>query len=767
MKRLLLVSPVILLILFSNLIAKAQTNQTVSNGANTDAAIFPAGCTFNWTNDHPEIGLAASGTGDIASFMAINNGANAIKATITAMPVSPAGFAYIPNAGSNDVSVVNMATNTVVKTITVGKMPWAVAINRDGSKVYVTNRDDGTISVISTATNTVTNTITVADNPMSLVIRNDGVRMYVANQGSGTISIINLALEKVIDTIIVTDPECLCMNADGTVLYIGVRGGVKAYSTTLNTPISDIITGQSPYAMVTSADGSRLYAINPNTKTISVIDASRSNFLNDIPLSDKPAGLAIAPDGSRLYITAGGSTDVQVINTATGTVMQGIPVGTGAAGIAITARGVYLYVAMQNSGIAKQVNTATGAVTGSVTVGTGPVAMGNFIYAIPACQLIVFTITVDPKPPTITVTGTPAPLSTTYGAASASTSVQVSGINMKSPISVSTPAGAEVSTDNISFGSTLVLGAAGDITPTRLYIRLKATAPVNMNPGKVVLFADGAISREVPLPNCTVSPAALTIFIRNAVKKYGEALASGVGKTEFDSNGLKNSEAIGTVTIDYGSGAEPTARAGVYGQKAVGSQAVGGTFKASNYTIRYLEGDIVVHQTLLTIKANDQARQVGTANPPLTLTYSGFVNNESVANLINPPAITTTAIITSKAGAYPIKVSGAVSTNYSFLYLDGMLSVYEAPLQMAIPNTFSPNSDGINDTWQIKDLAFYSNFTVSIYDRSGIPIFTSNGYPNPWDGRYHGIEVPQGTYYYRINLKNSPQTLSGSVTVIR
>ena len=63
--------------------------------------------------------------------------------------------AYITNSGDSTVSVINVATNTVTATITVGTYPDGVSVSPDGSKVYVANDGDNTVSVINTATNTV------------------------------------------------------------------------------------------------------------------------------------------------------------------------------------------------------------------------------------------------------------------------------------------------------------------------------------------------------------------------------------------------------------------------------------------------------------------------------------------------------------------------------------------------------------------------------------------------------------------------------------
>lgn len=85
-----------------------------------------------------------------------------------------------------------------------------------------------------------------------------------------------------------------------------------------------------------------------------------------------------------------------------------------------------------------------------------------------------------------------------------------------------------------------------------------------------------------------------------------------------------------------------------------------------------------------------------------------------------------------------------------------------------VPNAFSPNGDGINDTWQIKYLDSYPDATVEVYGRSGQLVFRSTGsYNKAWDGTRNGTPLPVGTYYYIINPRNGRPVVSGSVTIIR
>ena len=85
-------------------------------------------------------------------------------------------------------------------------------------------------------------------------------------------------------------------------------------------------------------------------------------------------------------------------------------------------------------------------------------------------------------------------------------------------------------------------------------------------------------------------------------------------------------------------------------------------------------------------------------------------------------------------------------------------------------NTFTPNGDGKNDLWLIPGLSDYPGAVVNIHDRWGQRVFSSTGYREPWDGTNDGRTLPDGTYYYHIQLSqagsgSTPYT--GFVSIIR
>ena len=84
-----------------------------------------------------------------------------------------------------------------------------------------------------------------------------------------------------------------------------------------------------------------------------------------------------------------------------------------------------------------------------------------------------------------------------------------------------------------------------------------------------------------------------------------------------------------------------------------------------------------------------------------------------------------------------------------------------------VPNTFTPNNDGINDSWVIDHLADYPNVRVQVFNRYGQLVFESKGYTKPWDGTMNGKSLPFGTYYYVIEPGNGRNPVTGYVTLIK
>ncbi|HMO61190.1 MAG TPA: gliding motility-associated C-terminal domain-containing protein [Ferruginibacter sp.] len=83
-----------------------------------------------------------------------------------------------------------------------------------------------------------------------------------------------------------------------------------------------------------------------------------------------------------------------------------------------------------------------------------------------------------------------------------------------------------------------------------------------------------------------------------------------------------------------------------------------------------------------------------------------------------------------------------------------------------IPTAFSPNGDGLNDTWRIDGLLAYPKAVIAVYNRFGQIVFEGSA-NSSWDGRIKNQPAAAGTYVYYINLNNGRPVIKGSVVLVR
>ena len=199
---------------------------------------------------------------------------------------------YVTNSGSDNVSVMDAANNTLVTTIAAGDMPWGIAASHDGTKIYIANQGSGvggnSISVINTASNTVTNTIAVGTAPHGVAINPSGTRLFVANSNSGTVSVIDLSSETVVTAVTVgTTPHWLACTPDGKRVYVGNRGSgsVSIIDAGTNTVIQTLTGFTNPEGIGVMPDNSEVFVVNSSTGTSSVSVINNTDFsITNFPL---------------------------------------------------------------------------------------------------------------------------------------------------------------------------------------------------------------------------------------------------------------------------------------------------------------------------------------------------------------------------------------------------------------------------------------------------------------------------------------------------
>lgn len=307
----------------------------------------------------------------------------------TAAQAAP--FAYITNVASNDVSVVDLASNTVTATVPVGTTPIGVAVNLAGTRVYVAN--GGTVgaysvSVIDTATNTVIATVMLPSNPVGVAVNPAGTRVYVTLQFADAVAVIDTASNSIVASTPVSAPFGIVVSPDGAHVYVASLNNFVAVLDPANNTVSGMITvGSGPRGIAINASGSRAYVANLISNNVSVLDTTNNTVVSTVAVGTYPYGVAVSPDGTRVYVTNNGSGDVSVIdatsNTTVGTVT--LAFGSSPRGIGVNAAGTKVYVANVESHFGThtsylvEIGTGCNEMSGTLSVGTDPAAFGLFI----------------------------------------------------------------------------------------------------------------------------------------------------------------------------------------------------------------------------------------------------------------------------------------------------------------------------------------------------------------------------------------------------
>lgn len=306
-------------------------------------------------------------------------------------------YAYIPNAGSNDVSVINTDTNKVITTIQVGSYPAGVAVSPNGKTVYITNSNSNTVSVINTAKNKVSATIPVGQYPRGVAFSPNGKRAYVANHGN--VSIIDTAKNTVITNVSIllnADKYNLdhlygvAVTPDGSKVFVTEGRSDRDHFFIIDTSTNKVTPSGlgagywSPLGIVINPQGTKAYVANK--LDISIVDIKTYKRIGSIDSGRWNIGIAINPTGTRIYtILEAFSLNpgiVKIANTKTNMVIANVTVGRYPYGISITPDGRKVYVANSGDNTVSVIDTRNNNVIATIPVGSKPVANGQFIARI-------------------------------------------------------------------------------------------------------------------------------------------------------------------------------------------------------------------------------------------------------------------------------------------------------------------------------------------------------------------------------------------------
>jgi gliding motility-associated-like protein len=428
---------------------------------------------------------------------------------------------------------------------------------------------------------------------------------------------------------------------------------------------------------------------------------------------------------------------------------------------------------------------------------------GTYTVTVQDANLCTIDVTVVITQPAALISVTIASQTNVDCFGAASGSVTANGLGGVSPY--------EYSIDGVTFQSSGIFGTlmAGSYTITVRDVALN-TATVNVNITGPLTAITGTISSPVNILCFGGNTGSITITGSGGVAPYRYKLGTG----SYQISGTFTSLTAGTQTITVEDAnlctsdvvftlTQPTAAltgiiltqsnvlcaGSVNGSVSIGGSGGTGPYQFSlNGGVFLLSG---VYNGLASGNYTIAVRDANlcTVNVPVTITEPAALSiASSTTNATCPGEPDGSITLTITGGTQPYNViwsDGNLSANrtdiangtYSVVVtdangcatsLDVIVAYTGSESCIEIPQLITPNNDGFNDTWKIRNIDLFPNAEVFVFNRWGKLVFnTKNISANEWDGTFKGALLPTDSYHYVLHLNNGSEPRSGVISIIR
>lgn len=288
--------------------------------------------------------------------------------------------AYLVDASTGTVTVLDTLNGTVISTIPVGTDPVSIVVKADGKAAYVADAAGRSIAVIDTATNTVKRRIALRFTPTTLAISPSGGAVYIGN-ATGKMAKLSTSTNRISAWISnTTGATALVVSPNGKRVYASTPAGIAAYSTSSWSNSAKLLAGTvDSTVLAVGRDSTVLYTVTGGT-TIRALSAANYGVLGEFTAAKTTLSAAVSKDGSLLFLTAADG-DLAVYDTTTRTLQTTLDTGSGIGGLAASPDGMQLYLTDTTAGALRVVSLVPANQRPAVAAptGTGNAVSGQVI----------------------------------------------------------------------------------------------------------------------------------------------------------------------------------------------------------------------------------------------------------------------------------------------------------------------------------------------------------------------------------------------------
>ena len=287
-------------------------------------------------------------------------------------------LAYIPNAASGTVSVVDIASAKLVNTIKVGEeASHGIEINPDGRYLYTGDFQNGLVKIYDLTSNELVKTLKVNSTAHGIDMSPDGKYILIASGSESEVAVIDTEKQEIIKVIeegIGESPSHIDFDPVGKFAMITNLESddvsvisIPDFEVTVRIPVGD-----GPNEGRIAPDGRYCYTANWESNSISVIDLRKFEVVDEINVGEGTHGVIVSPDSKKIWTANRKTNNVAVIDAETRQIERYIAAGEYTNHLKFTPDGEKVVVTNARDNEAIIIDTETYEITARTKVGEEP-----------------------------------------------------------------------------------------------------------------------------------------------------------------------------------------------------------------------------------------------------------------------------------------------------------------------------------------------------------------------------------------------------------
>jgi YVTN family beta-propeller protein len=278
--------------------------------------------------------------------------------------------------------VHRVAPPPLVRTVTVGQGPIALAVDPRRHHVFVANSLGHSVSVLDARSGALLRTVAVGPDPDAVAVDTRTHRVFVANgnfAGAGSVSVLDGATGELVRTVAVGNtPWAVAVDERAGHAFVANSSddSVSMLDTRSGAVLRTVAVGQSPSHMAVDAQTGRAFVVNagPNPTngrtvgTVSVLDTRTGAVVRTVRVGQQPGALAVDARTARVVVTNRASHTVSVLDARSGADLETVPVGRGPSAVAVDEADGLAVVASDDDKSVRILDTQSGSLLRTVAL---------------------------------------------------------------------------------------------------------------------------------------------------------------------------------------------------------------------------------------------------------------------------------------------------------------------------------------------------------------------------------------------------------------